>query len=74
MSSLFHDRFGKFSSAEGEVILDLLLLRREIAHAQVKLLVERSERRGQEFLLFRAVARAPRPQKVKEFVHQENTG
>ena len=57
MTPLFHDRFGKFSSEEGEVILNLLLLRREIAQSQLKLLIKRSEHRAEGFLLFREVAK-----------------
>ena len=57
MTPLFRDRFGSFSSSEGEVILELLLLRREIARSHLKLLVKRAEHRGKNFLLLREVAK-----------------
>ena len=74
VSPLFHDRFGKFSVSEGEVILDMLLLRRETARAQAKLLVQRAERRGEGLLLLREAISRMRPQKVKEFFEQDKTG
>lgn len=74
MSAFFRDRFGKFSSSEGEVILELLLLRREMSQGQVKLLIQRAERRGGEFLILREAAQRMRPKKVLEFFKQEKTG
>ena len=72
--TLFSDPIGSFSSAEGSVLLELLLYRREVAQGQVKLLVQRAERRGQEFLLLREAARRMRPKKLQEFFNQENVG
>lgn len=74
MSPLFHDRFGKLSPEDGELVLELLLRRRETALAQAQLLIKRAEIRGQDFLLFREAARHMRPRRLLEFLNPPGEG